>query len=83
MRKQSIRVVLKLAKDAETDLVLAAAEQALGRPITQLCWVRGAGVLSFPAEPGELQRLQTLPGVLRVGLDGCAQLPPQPRREKV
>lgn len=82
MKKERIRIVLKLSKDADPEEVLAAARQSLGRPLGQVQRVRGAGVLSFEADTGELEQLRMLPGVLDAFSDGLVFIPPRPRQEK-
>ena len=82
MENARIRVLLKLSPEAEPEAVLAAAEQALGRPIPQVRLVRGAGVMAFPAEPSELALLRELPGVQKAEREGTVSLLPDPVKHR-
>ena len=74
--------MVKLSPGADPDAVLAAAEQALGRPILKPRQVKGAGVLSFWANPAELPLWRGVPGVLRAEGEGSVPLPPRPVKQK-
>lgn len=82
MDKRIVRVMLKLAPEADPEAVLAAAEKALGRPIDSVRQVKGAGVLAFPAVPSELALLRELPGVQKAEREGTASLPPDPVKHR-
>ncbi len=82
MRNDQIRVRLRLTPEADPETVLAAAEEALGRPLGPVTRLRSAPVLSFSADPGELETLRRLPGVERAEPEGRCELPPRPRKPR-
>ena len=83
-RGERFRVRLRLSPGADADAVLAAAGEALGRPVEALSRLRTASVLSLMADRAELEALLRLPGVAQAEPEGCCELPPRPtpRRER-
>ena len=82
MRSGQIRARLRLSREADPEAVLAAAEEALGRPLGKVTRLRSVPVLSLNAEPGELETLGRLPGVLRAEPEGRCELPPKPKKPR-
>ena len=85
MRAERIRVTVRLAPEWDADDFLAAAEEALGHPVPVAQRLRSAPVLSLWLSCGELEIIQTLPGVERAVREGRSQIPPMPplpRRER-
>ena len=78
--KERIRVRLRPGADAEA--VLAAAEEALGRPVEVLSRLRTAPVLSLMAARAELEALRRLPGVAQAEPEGRCELPPRPQKPR-
>ena len=82
MRDSRIRVRLRLSREADPAAVLAAAEEALGRPLGKVTRLRSVPVLSLTAEPAELETLGRLPGVLSAEPEGRCELPPKPPKPR-
>ena len=83
MRKDAFRVMLQLKDGADPEAGLAAAEQRLGRSLLPVRLVRGAGVLSFWAQPQELKLLEGLPGVRKAAREDSAETPHPPVKPKL
>ena len=82
MRNDQIRVRLRLTPEADPETVLAAAEEALGRPLGPVTRLRSVPVLSLTAESRELETLRRLPGVERAEPEGRCELPPRPGKPR-
>ena len=81
-RREQIRFRLRLSPEADADTVLAAAEEALGRPLGPVTRLRSVPVLSLTAESRELETLRRLPGVELAEPEGRCELPPRPRKPR-
>ena len=81
-RREQIRFRLRLSPEADADTVLAAAEEALGRPLGPVTRLRSVPVLSLSAGREELEILRRLPGVELAEPEGRCELPPKPRQER-
>ena len=79
---QRLRVRLRLSPEADADTVLAAAEEALGRPLGPVTRLRSVPVLSLSAHPAEWETLRRLPGVESAEPEGRCELPPRPRKPR-
>ena len=79
---QRLRVRLRLRPESDAETVLAAAEEALGRPLGPVTRLRSLPVLSFSADPGELETLRRLPGGERAEPEGRCELPPRPGKPR-
>ena len=78
MIQRTIRVCVRLEKEADKDAVLAAMEQALGR-VPELIWrFREQPVLVLRLQPRELALLRRLPGVRSAEPEGQIPLPTKP-----
>ena len=78
MREERIRVAVRLAPEWDADTFLAAAEEALGHPVPVAQRLRTAPVLSLWLRRGELETIQTLPGVEQASPERKNQIPPRP-----
>jgi hypothetical protein len=75
MRAEQIRVLVRLEQDADAEAVLAAAEEALGRPVEPLLRFRTAPLLTLRLTGAELERVRRLPGVKRAEPEGRLPAP--------
>lgn len=78
MLAEPIRVSVKLEKDCDPQSFLKALEEALGRSIRPVRFLKSANLLSLWLTEPELVTAAALPGVLRAGPEGRAELPPRP-----
>ena len=75
-----IRVSVRLEENADKDAVLSTLEERLGRP-PELIWrFRDAPVLILRLQPGELEAVRELPGVVCAERERANPLPPRPRK---
>lgn len=81
-RREQIRFRLRLSPEADADTVLAAAEEALGRPLGPVTRLRSVPVLSLSAHPAEWETLRRLPGVESAEPEGRCELPPRPQKPR-
>ena len=79
---QRLRVRLRLRPETDAETVLAAAEEALGRPLGPVTRLRSVPVLSLSAGREELEILRRLPGVELAEPEGRCELPPRPRKPR-
>lgn len=83
MERRVLRVSLALERDVREDELLAALEEALGRP-PELVWkLRGSRVLSCRMTAEEMETVRGLPGIRSVQPEQRADLPPRPRIPQV
>lgn len=78
MRNEQLRIRLRLEAGADAETVLAAAREALGRPLGKVTRLRSVPVLSLTGDRAELEILRRLPGVALAEPEGRCELPPKP-----